>query len=76
VHTAPETAKFIIRVWSSTELIAALLRTYPSLPDEIRSELPSSRSGSLSSPCADAAGSGQASTLAVRVGGSPFGGVL
>lgn len=35
-----ETTKFTIRVWSSTELIAALLRTYPSLPDEIRSELP------------------------------------
>jgi restriction system protein len=35
-----ETTKFQIRVWDSTDLIKALLRVYPSLPADIRSELP------------------------------------
>ncbi len=35
-----ETTKFTIRVWNSTDLILALLRHYPHLPDDLRSELP------------------------------------
>ncbi|MBU6244721.1 MAG: restriction endonuclease [Actinomycetales bacterium] len=35
-----ETTKFTIRVWDAADLIEALLRVYPRLPEAIRSELP------------------------------------
>jgi restriction system protein len=35
-----ETTKFQIRVWDAADLIGALLRVYPNLPADIRSELP------------------------------------
>lgn len=35
-----ETTKFTIRVWNASDLIQALLRTYTSMPGDIRSELP------------------------------------
>lgn len=35
-----ETSKFQIRVWDSADLIKVLLRVYPSLPADVRSELP------------------------------------
>ena len=35
-----ETTKFQIRVWDATDLISVLLKVYPNLPADIRSELP------------------------------------
>jgi restriction system protein len=35
-----ETTKFTIRVWDASDLIAAVFRTYPQLPEDIRAELP------------------------------------
>jgi restriction system protein len=35
-----ETTKFTIRVWDASALMAAVFRTYPQLPEDIRADLP------------------------------------